>query len=147
MLDTHILVHLKNNQLWTTIKNPSPNHDDLLKMCNFHLVYLGRGLFVELTERKQPLIVADEDTDTKTVVIGELTFDECDTLDKVIYCGLGFGMDKSGIPLHSLPYTISCENEGVITIKEEEELDMESPIAPIDYGKLEREFSLKTLSI
>ena len=41
MLDTHTLVHLKNNRLWTTIKNPSPNHDDLLKMCNFHLVYLG----------------------------------------------------------------------------------------------------------
>ena len=75
MLNTHTLVHLKNNRLWTTIKNPSPNHDDLLKMCNFHLVYLGRGLFVELTERKQPLIVVDEDTDTKTVVIGELTFD------------------------------------------------------------------------
>ena len=41
MLDTHTLVHLKNNKLWITIKNPSPNHDDLLKMCNFHLVYLG----------------------------------------------------------------------------------------------------------
>ena len=87
MLNTHTLVHLKNNRLWTTIKNPSPNHDNLLKMCNFHLVYLGRGLFVELTERKQPLIVMEEDTDTKTVIIGELTFDERDTLDKVIYQG------------------------------------------------------------
>ena len=52
MLSIHTLVHLKNNRLWTTIKNPSPNHDNLLKMCNFHLVYVGRGLFVELTERK-----------------------------------------------------------------------------------------------
>ena len=147
MLNIHTLVHIKNNRLWTTIKNPSPNHDNLLKMCNFHLAYVGRGLFVELTERKRPLTVVDEDTDTKTVVIGELTFDECDTLDKVIYRGLGFGVDKSGIPLHSLPYTIGCENEGVITIKEEEEHDTESPIAPIDYGKLEREFSLKILSI
>ena len=116
-------------------------------MCNFHLVYLGRGLFVELTERKQPLIVADEDTDTKTIVIGELTFDECDTLDKVIYHGLGFGMDKSGIPLQSLPYTAGSENEGVLTIKEEKEPDTKSSIAPLDYGKLEREFSLKTLLI
>ena len=35
----------------------------------------------------------------------------------------------------------------MITIKGEEELDTESPTAPIDYGKLEREFSLKMLSI
>ena len=85
--------------------------------------------------------------DTKTIVIGELTFDERDTLDKVICCGLGFGVDKSGIPSQSLPYTVSCENDGVLTIKEEEEPDTKSSIAPLDYGKLEREFSLKTLSI
>ena len=52
MLDMHTLVHLMNNRIWTTIKNQSLSHDELLKMCNFHLVYLGRGLFVELKERK-----------------------------------------------------------------------------------------------
>ena len=102
---------------------------------------------MELTERKQPLIVMEEDSDTKTVIIGELTFDEHDTLDKVIYWGLGFGVDKSGKPSHSLPYTTGHENEGVRTIKEEEEHDTESPTAHIDYGKLERKLSLKTLSI
>ena len=88
--------------------------------------------------------MVDEDTTTKTVIIWELIFDEHETLDKVIYRGLGFGVDKSGIPSHSLPYTISCENEGVITIKEEEDLDTKSPTVPIDYGKLQRELSLKS---
>ena len=112
-------------------------------MCNFHLVYLGRGLFVELMERKRPLTVVEENVDTKTVVIDELTFDEQDTLNKVIYCGLGFGVDKSGVQSHSLPHTAGYENKRVITIKEEAECDT----SPIDYRKLEHEFNLKTLSI
>ena len=44
MLDTHTVVHLNNNRLWTTIKNPPKDHNSLLAMCNFHLIYLGRGL-------------------------------------------------------------------------------------------------------
>ena len=101
LLDSHTVVHLKDNELWTMIKNPPKNHDTLLNMCNFHLVYLGRGLFIELTERRIPLKVLDENTDIKTVVVGELTFDERKTLDKVIYHGLGIGMDRQDMPLHS----------------------------------------------
>ena len=114
MLDTHTLMHLQNNRLWMTCKDQSLNHDGLLKICTFHLVYLGRGLFVELTERKRPLIVAKESEDRKSIVIGELTFDEEDTLNKVIYRGLGIGVDNTGDEpqLHS--------NEKLITIKEEE---------------------------
>ena len=85
----------------------------------------------------------EENVDTKTVLIGELTFNEQDTLDKVIYCGLGFGVDKSGVQSHSLPHTAGYENKRVITIKEEAECDT----SPIDYGKLEHEFNLKALSI
>ena len=112
-------------------------------MCNSHLVYLGRGLFVELIERKWPLTIVEENADTKTVIIGELTFDEQDTLNKVIYCGLGFGVDKSGVQLHSLPHTAGHENNRGITIKDESEVDT----TPIDYEKLEHEFNLKMLSI
>ena len=98
MLDTHTVVHLSNNQLWTTIKKPPKNHDTLLAMCNFHLVYLGRSLFVELTEREHPLIFVEETADVKTVFIGELTFDESETLDKVMYHGLDVGVDRHGMP-------------------------------------------------
>ena len=143
MLDMHTIVHLKNDRLWTTIKNRSLSYDELLKMCNFHLVYLGRGLFVELMERKWPLTIVEENADTKTVIIGELTFDEQDTLNKVIYRGLGFGVDKSEVQLHSLPHTAGHENNRGITIKDESEVDT----TPIDYEKLEHEFNLKMLSI
>ena len=143
MLDTHTVVHLKNDQLWTTIKNQSLSHNELVKMCNFHLVYLGRGLFVELTERKQPLTIVEENADTKTVVIGELTFDEQDTLNKVIYHGLGFGIDRSREQIRSTTHTAGHEINRDITIKEESEANT----TQIDYEKLEHEFNLKKLSI
>ena len=143
MLDTHTVVHLKNGRLWTTIKNRLLSHDELVKMCNFHLVYLGRGLFVELMERKRPLTIVEENDDTKTVIIGELTFDEQDTLDKVIYCGLGFGVDRSREQIRSLPHTAGHEINREITIKKEREANT----AQIDYEKLEHEFNLKKLSI
>ena len=85
--------------------------------------------------------MVEENVDTKTVVIGELTFDEQNTLNKVIYRGLGFGVDKYGVQPHSLPHTADHENK--IVIKEE----VVSKVSPIDYGKLEQEFNLKTLSI
>ena len=87
--------------------------------------------------------MVEENVDTKMAVIGELTFDEQDTLNKVIYHGLGFGMNKSGVQSHFLLYTAGYENKRIITIKEEAECDT----SPIDYGKLEHEFNLKMLSI
>ena len=72
MLDTHTVVHLSNDRLWTTIQNPPKNYDMLLAMYNFHLVYFRRGLFVELIERKHSLIVVEETADVMTVLIGEL---------------------------------------------------------------------------
>ena len=112
-------------------------------MCNFHLIYLGRGLFVELTERKWPLTIVEENADTKIVIIGKLTFNEQDTLNKVIYRGLGFGVDRSGVQLRSLPHTAGHEINRGITIKDESEADT----TLIDYEKLEHEFNLKRLSI
>ena len=143
MLDTHTVVHLKNDWLWTTIKDQSLSHDELVKICNFHLVYLGRGLFVELMERIQPLTTVEENADTKMVVIGELTFDEQDTLNKVIYRGLGVGIDRAREQIHSITHTAGDEIRRDITIKEESEADT----TQVDYENLEHEFNLKKLSI
>ena len=41
MLDMHTVVHLRNDRLWTTIKDQSLSHDELVRIWNFHLVYLG----------------------------------------------------------------------------------------------------------
>ena len=123
MLDTHTVVHLSNDRLWTTIKNPPKNHDMLLAMCNFHLVYLGRGLFVELIERKCPLIVVEETADVKTILIGELTFDESETLDRVINRGLGVRVNRHSMPSCTTSQHATSEMKNIIPIKEELETD------------------------
>ena len=37
LVDKYCLLHLKNE-----------NHDELLRMCDYHLVFLGQGIFIEL---------------------------------------------------------------------------------------------------
>ena len=143
MLDMHTVVHLRNDRLWTTFKDQSLSHDELLRICNFHLVYLGQGLFVELTERIRSLAIVEENADTKSVVIGELTFDEQDTLNKVIYHGLGVGIDRSREQICSITHTAGDEISRDVTIKEEPEVIT----TQIDYEKLEHEFNLKKFSI
>ena len=143
MLDMHTVVHLRNDRLWTTFKDQSLSHDELVRICNFHLVYLGRGLFVELTERIQPLTTVEENADSKMVVIGELTLDEEDTLNKVIYHGLGVGIDRSREQICSITHTAGDEISSDITIKEE----LEANTTQIDYETLEHEFNLNKLSI
>ena len=85
------------------------------------------------------LTIVEENADTKTVIIGKLTFNEQDTLNKVIYHGLGFGVDRSGVQMHSLPHTAGHEINRGITIKDESEADT----TQIDYEKLECELILK----
>ena len=58
-------------------------------------MFLGRGNFVELVERQRPLITVYSDEDVKTIEIGQLTFDEEDTLNSVIFRGLGRGLDPT----------------------------------------------------
>ena len=54
LITCHTLVHLHNENLWTTVDSPSSyDHDQLLSICHVHLAYLGNGLFMELHERKQ----------------------------------------------------------------------------------------------
>ena len=98
---------------------------------------------MELTERVRPLTTVEENADSKMVVIGELTFDEEETLNKVIYCGLGVGIDKSREQTCSITHTAGEEISRDITIKEE----LEASTTQINYENLEQEFNLKKLSI
>ena len=92
LLEVHTLVHLKNGGIWSTMENPPGSHDELLAHCDLHLVYMGRRQFVELVKRKHPLIIVNEDTDIKTIELGHLMFDELETLNYVIYRGLGMAL-------------------------------------------------------
>ena len=88
LLETHAVVHISNGQTWTTLNDPPENHDRILECCEYHLVYLGKGTFIELVERQRLLIVVHSDDDIKTIEIGRLTFDEEETLNSVISKGL-----------------------------------------------------------
>ena len=88
LLETHAVVHISNGKTWMTLNDPPENHDRILERCEYHLVYLGKGNFIELAERQQPLIVVHSDDDVKTVELGRLTFDEEETLNSVLSKGL-----------------------------------------------------------
>ena len=47
----HMVVHLKNNKLWSTLKMIPATHGELLNICDQHLAYLGFRIFLRL-ERK-----------------------------------------------------------------------------------------------
>ena len=48
LVGKHCLLHLRDGKVWTTVQVPPSNHDELLQMCNYHLVFMGCGIFIEL---------------------------------------------------------------------------------------------------
>ena len=124
LLETHAVVHISNNQMWTTLNDPPESHDRILERCDYHLVYLGKGNFIELAERQRPLIVIHTDDDIKTVEIGSLTFDEEETLNSVISKGLDTTLKSKSAPL---PESTSLEH----TLVKQELLDT----VPADVAK------------
>ena len=110
--------------MWTTLNDPPENHDRILERCDYHLVYLGNGNFIELVERQRPLIVIHADDDIKTVEIGSLTFDEEETLNSVISKGLDITLKSKSAPL---PESTSLEH----TLVKQELLDT----VPADVAK------------
>ena len=46
----HIYVHLHDGVHLTTLKYVPSMHEDIIKCCDVHLLYLGCGLYVELME-------------------------------------------------------------------------------------------------
>ena len=95
LVDKHCLLHLKNGRVWTTVENPHTNHDELLHVCNYHLVFLGRGIFIELKHCITPLRLANVETGTESADSSNLTMSEKEILNKVLLKGLGVGVYQS----------------------------------------------------
>ena len=47
---SHTAVHMRNNKVWSTLKDMPTSHDELIQQCDKHLVYLGLGVFLQLRE-------------------------------------------------------------------------------------------------
>ena len=72
--DVHSFVHLHAGQSWTTLKVAPPSHEEAIKKCRIHVLYLGRGLYVKLVERMTPLqLIKNPDPGITSLVIGELS--------------------------------------------------------------------------
>ena len=52
LLETHTAVHIGGNKIWTTMNDPPEDHNLLIRRCKYHLVFLGRGNYIELVERQ-----------------------------------------------------------------------------------------------
>ena len=92
---TYCFVHTKVG-IWTTLSEEPDNHQALIQRCNLHLGYLGNGIYVEFVPRTElvsfqifgvPELV-DINMDAKPVAIGSLTFDEQETLNKLLSTGI-----------------------------------------------------------
>ena len=95
-------------------------------MCQLHLVYLGRNLFVELTKRLNPIQIIESNEDVKVISLGELTFDESETLDKVINRGLGVGVHRiPGVPAHT-------KHGSKVIIKQEHNEESETNVISVE---------------
>ena len=96
LIEKHALVHLKGGVNWTSLKNASILHDEILRKVDLHLVYLGQGNFATLQHRANPLQIVSSSADSESVVIGTvvpLSPDESKILDLMIMSGLGVGLD------------------------------------------------------
>ena len=74
LAEAHTVLHIKNGQIWTTVKDLTDEHRFQLGRCDIHLGYLGRGLFVQLVARETLLQVVETEDGAKSVV--ELTVSE-----------------------------------------------------------------------
>ena len=73
---THTAVHLSNNRVWSTLEVMPTSHDDLMRQCNKHLVYLGLGVFLQLKEHATVNIlgtVTGQDPKTHKLLVASVT--------------------------------------------------------------------------
>ena len=92
LMGSHTMVHLHGNRLWTTLQDKL-NHDEMVLKCDFHLVYLGWGIFAELCKRPEPLVEIEGDANVMSLVIGTLTSNEQTVINKLSKLGLGSAID------------------------------------------------------
>ena len=96
LFNKHVLLHLHNGLVWTTMESLSENHQNDLEKCDLHLCYLGRGIFMELVKREVPLQVVDDNKpNVHSLIIGELTMEENLTYDELSHLGLGVAVDHT----------------------------------------------------
>ena len=62
----HTCIHLKGGRMWSTLHRVPLDHDEHIKLCDLHLVYLSFGAFIKLIPRP----VQD---DKNVVVLGTVT--------------------------------------------------------------------------
>ena len=120
LLEIHMIIHLKDGGILTMMENPLDHHGELLACCELHLAYMGHGLFVELVRRKHPLIIVNQDTDVKTTELACLTFDEEETLNYIVYHGIGKALGSGDEPSRKQESTVP-------TVKQEPPVNMEHP--------------------
>ena len=94
LMGSHTMVHLHGNRLWSTLQEKL-NHDEMVSKCDFHLVYLGRGIFAELCKRAEPLVEIEGDPNVMSLVVGTLTSTEQTVIGKLSKLGLGFAVDRT----------------------------------------------------
>ena len=88
LMGSHTMVHLHGNRLWTMLQEKL-NHDEMEMKCNFHLVYLGPGIFAELCRHAVLLVEIKEHANVMSLVIGTLTSTEQTVIDKLSQVGIG----------------------------------------------------------
>ena len=103
LVEKHVLVHLHNNQIWTSLRDSEDSLDVIMSKVDIHLVYLGRGNFALLQKRENALQIAHRSPEIDSIVIGTfipLSPDEDKTLNHLILSGLGFGLDRDTKATH-----------------------------------------------
>ena len=103
LFDKHAIVHLRHGLVWSTLEDLSQDHYVDLKKCELHLCYVGRGLFVELMERETPLEIVKDTEAVQSLIIGELSTTEEQTIRLIETAGLGIAISKE----HDTHTTIS----------------------------------------
>ena len=96
-LSVDIMVHLHGNCLWSTL-HENFSHDQMAAKCNFHLAYLGQGIHAELVKREPPLQSCSESDDMTSLIISTLNAEGYHTINKLVYLGLGVGIDNTDRP-------------------------------------------------
>ena len=96
LADVHIYAHLHAGQFWMTLKKVSKMHEEVVNMCQVHLLYLEQGLFVELKQRVVPLeVVTNPNPSVTSCVVGELTEMEEKTHNGILHTRLRVGHSTS----------------------------------------------------
>ena len=73
---SHTAVHMRNNKVWSTLKDMPTSHDELIHQCEKHLVYLGLGVFLQLKERVTVDIlgtITGQDPKTQKLLVASVT--------------------------------------------------------------------------